>query len=453
MKKFLLLSLAVLMACQPAQKAPQSFEELLHITDETDRGICDLALSDLRDQFNVDAVNEFQAEAFDYEQVAKAYPEDWAAQIRIIFRRAALKRRMNIERVDPKIAKEFYDSLIPENASPSNLITFHENYHYWQDRIEEQVEYGEPESEKYNIRFCVINEKRADLHATSRKDIMERIERGIKLPSPDLIENINHETVFDFGFEANMLKQLYSGVTISDLSAFERAEIRGRGSLLPFDPKTAEEFWISRDEEIDSYIDYIQTTEFSSPSEKLKYMTDIDQSLRRLFSTSDVNTHFENQEEIDTFKEGLFTRLFKVDAFNTSELESMLEGRGWFRDDKDGDGAGNLAWLVAQHADQRPDFQERVLTLIEAELGAPGVSKSNYAYLYDRVQVRFMEGDENTTRTQRYGTQGRCTGPGIWEPHTLEEPDRIDELRKEVGLGPIADYKTRFKDVCQRDER
>ena len=61
MKKFLLLSLAVLMACQPAQKAPQSFEELLHITDETDRGICDLALSDLRDQFNVDAVNEFQA--------------------------------------------------------------------------------------------------------------------------------------------------------------------------------------------------------------------------------------------------------------------------------------------------------------------------------------------------------------------------------------------------------
>lgn len=131
----------------------------------------------------------------------------------------------------------------------------------------------------------------------------------------------------------------------------------------------------------------------------------------------------------------------------------MLDGRGWFRDDKDGQGAANDAWLIAQHADRNPDFQEKALKLIEAELEAPGVSKSNYAYLYDRVQMRFMNGDNLEKRLQRYGTQGRCTGPGTWEPFPVEEPDRIDKVRAEVGLGTIEAYKSRFKNICTEDQR
>jgi len=131
----------------------------------------------------------------------------------------------------------------------------------------------------------------------------------------------------------------------------------------------------------------------------------------------------------------------------------MLEGRGWFRDDKDGSGAANDAWLIAQHADLDPDFQAKALTMIEAEFDAPGVSKRNYAYLYDRVQMRFSDDAATERKLQRYGTQGRCTGPGTWEPFPIEEPDRIDEVRADVGLGTMEAYKSRFKTICTKDQR
>jgi len=131
----------------------------------------------------------------------------------------------------------------------------------------------------------------------------------------------------------------------------------------------------------------------------------------------------------------------------------MLKGRGWFRDDNDGEGASDRGWIIAQHADRDPEFQQEALKLIEAELGAPSVSKSNYAYLYDRVQMRFNDYDSIEKRLQRYGTQGRCTGPGTWEPLPMEDPDNIDARRAEVGLGPIKDYKARFKSICKEDQR
>jgi hypothetical protein len=223
-------------------------------------------------------------------------------------------------------------------------------------------------------------------------------------------------------------------------------------SIYPADPKTAEAFWAARDKEIDAYLNYLSSYEFSAAADKLSKMTDIDQSLRKMFSDPKAVTHFENAKEFDNFKTGIGSRVFKVDNFNTAELKSMLKNRGWFRDDVDGPGAGSSAWLIAQHADRNPEFQQDVLTLIEAELGAPGVSKSNYAYLYDRVQMRFTDGDLEG-RVQRYGTQGRCTGPGTWEPLPVEEPARIDEVRAEVGLGTIAEYKARFKNICTEDQR
>ena len=91
----------------------------------------------------------------------------------------------------------------------------------------------------------------------------------------------------------------------------------------------------------------------------------------------------------------------------------MLEGRNWFRDDEDGAGAAGIAWLIAQHADRNPEFQKEVLVRIEKALGDPGVSASNYAYLYDRVGAGFGAGKSDEERLQKYGTQGRvrmCIG-------------------------------------------
>jgi len=81
------------------------------------------------------------------------------------------------------------------------------------------------------------------------------------------------------------------------------------------------------------------------------------------------------------------------------------------------------------------------------------VSKSNYAYLYDRVQIRYADGIDGIKKLQRYATQGRCSGPGTWEPFPFENPDDIDATRANVGLGTLAEYKSRFKNMCTEDQR
>ena len=419
----------------------------------TDTQICNLPLTDIRAQLSPDELETAKAKAFNYETLIDKYASDPEAQIRIIFRRAALKRRMMVDNDDTALAEEYYDTLKASESAPVTLTDYHDGYHYWMDRIGEQSQYGDPGSAAYNLRFCVINEKRAKLHAASRADIQARVERGVNLPASELVENINHETPFDNAFSKDMLSKIFTSEKVDKMTPLERAQMRSDQAIMPTDPKTAKMFWEKRDEEISSVIEFLKSHEFSTPADKLTYMTNIDQSLRKLLRRADAKQHFENAEEYEAFKDGIVTRMIKVDDFNTAELEKMLSGRGWFRDDIDGSGAAGDAWLIAQHADRNPEFQIKALALIEADIDAPGVSKANYAYLYDRVQMRFTDDMDTEKRIQRYGTQGRCTGPGTWEPFPVETPDRIDEIRAEVGLGSMADYKSRFKDICREDQR
>ena len=65
--------------------------------------------------------------------------------------------------------------------------------------------------------------------------------------------------------------------------------------------------------------------------------------------------------------------------------------------------------------------------------------------LYDRVAV-------NEGRPQRYGTQGRCTGPGSWEPRPIEEAANVDARRTwaEIrGFPRMADYRERMNALCR----
>ena len=453
MRLLTILALGVLAACETKSSTPQNFGDLLTLTDMTTNPICNLSLGDIRKNLSPEALEAAKAEAFNYDGVVKAYADDPAAQIRIIFRRAALKRRLNVVGDRPELAQEFYESFDVREGVPITLEGFKDELEYWSERVGEQSDYGDPKSDSYNLRFCVLNERRAELHAASRKEIVSRVEAGVTLPASKLIENLHYETTFSDGFLDRIMAQIFTEDNIKALSALERAKMRGREPIMHFDPKTAGEFWEKRDAEIEAIIDFIKTAHFSTTADKLKEMTNIDQSLRYLWGGEVADSHFDNAQELDAFRKGISQRIVMVDEFNTAELGKMLEGRGWFRDDIDGSGAAEDAWLIAQHADRKPNFQAKVLKMIEAEIDAPGVSKSNYAYLYDRVQMRYLDEGEAGKRLQRYGTQGRCTGPGTWEPHPIESPERIDEMRAEVGLGPIEDYKARFKNICTKDER
>ena len=172
--------------------------------------------------------------------------------------------------------------------------------------------------------------------------------------------------------------------------------------------------------------------------QKLQRMFDVDQFWRK----ADIPfQHKYSKDETEYGRKQFVSRFQAIDAANTNDLKELLKIYGWFKISEFGKSSDQNAWLLVQHADQDVAFQKEVLQKLEALHPEAETSPKNYAYLFDRVA-------SNEKRPQRYGTQGRCVGPGKWEPHTIENPDRVEELRKAVGLDPLEAYKKRFIDTC-----
>ncbi len=131
------------------------------------------------------------------------------------------------------------------------------------------------------------------------------------------------------------------------------------------------------------------------------------------------------------------SRFCTLDEENTRWLKAQVSQTGWFTVRKYGPDADSAAWLLVQHADLDVPFQTEMLSILEPLVPLKETRQSNYAYLYDRVAV-------NSGRPQRYGTQGRCTPAGVWEPREVEQPEKLDERRAAVGLGPEAGYRAVF---------
>lgn len=124
---------------------------------------------------------------------------------------------------------------------------------------------------------------------------------------------------------------------------------------------------------------------------------------------------------------------------NAEWLKSVLAEIGWFDIRIYGEEASQAAWLLVQHADHDPDWQRAMLALLEAKVREGDFQGRYFAYLSDRVAM-------NANSPQRFGTQGRCVGPGDWQPFPVAEPSAaLDARRQAVGLEPIGAYRARFR--------
>jgi hypothetical protein len=178
---------------------------------------------------------------------------------------------------------------------------------------------------------------------------------------------------------------------------------------------------------------------------KLQHMVDVDQYARNAaMSAGGAALPLEETTELAS---RLSRRLEEVDARHIQELEPLLERYGWFTIRQFDAIADRNAWLLVQHADSAPELQRRVLKVLEPLTKTGDTSLKNFAYLFDRVAVSVQ--DPERRELQRYGTQGQCSGPGTWEPHPVEEPAKLDERRRAVGLEPLVEYQRLFKDLCR----
>jgi hypothetical protein len=141
-------------------------------------------------------------------------------------------------------------------------------------------------------------------------------------------------------------------------------------------------------------------------------------------------------EDRQALREEVNRELRPIDDDNLRYLKSVLPADGWFRNSRDGKQATEDAWLIVQHASDR-DFQKAVLARMEQLVPLGEVSGPDYALLYDRTEM--FEG-----RPQKYGSQGTCEA-GVTVIYKLQDPARVDALRKSVGLADsLADYQKRL---------
>ncbi len=127
--------------------------------------------------------------------------------------------------------------------------------------------------------------------------------------------------------------------------------------------------------------------------------------------------------------EGYHPRMEALHRANAQLLRQLIAEHGWPNEEIAGTDGAEAAWLVAQHSISEPEFMRSCRDLVAVEARAGRVPSWQHAYLYDRIQV--SEG-----KPQRFGTQFEMTpdGPVVCE---VDQPERLDDNRKEVGLGPM----------------
>jgi hypothetical protein len=141
--------------------------------------------------------------------------------------------------------------------------------------------------------------------------------------------------------------------------------------------------------------------------------------------------------------QGYHPAMQAVHDHNATRLTEILEQHGWPGRSLVGDDAAHAAWLVLQHAIGSPALQRRGVELLQQAVARGEAPAQEAAMLEDRIRV--FEG-----RPQCYGTQFDWDENGQLSPLPIEDAAGVDERRREVGLGPLADDIRRSREDLAR---
>lgn len=138
----------------------------------------------------------------------------------------------------------------------------------------------------------------------------------------------------------------------------------------------------------------------------------------------------------------LIDKQFEVVRRHKPLLENILRTHGFPNYALVGKTSSHNFWLLVQHCDDDPAFQGQVLALMGEEVRRGNADPRDYAYLVDRVNL-------NTGKSQVYGTQVTYQD-GKAVPRALQDPDRVEQRREEVGLMPLSKYLREMTEAHQR---
>jgi len=110
---------------------------------------------------------------------------------------------------------------------------------------------------------------------------------------------------------------------------------------------------------------------------------------------------------------------------------------GWIDAKRFGKEAASAAWLIAHHT-HNDSLRLAAIQEMEPVVKATKTDSSRFAHLFDRH--RMITGERT-----RYGTQISLNPQGDIVCGPLENREKVDHLRKEIGLEPLAEYLEEYK--------
>ena len=128
--------------------------------------------------------------------------------------------------------------------------------------------------------------------------------------------------------------------------------------------------------------------------------------------------------------DGYHPRMEELHRANASRLRQIIAVFGWPGHTLVGEQGARAAWRIAQHSIGEPAFMRQCRDMLDAASQKQDVPRWQFAMIDDRIRV--YEG-----KPQRYGTQLR-NGPQGLEPHPLENANRVNSMRMQAGLPPLA---------------
>jgi len=124
----------------------------------------------------------------------------------------------------------------------------------------------------------------------------------------------------------------------------------------------------------------------------------------------------------------------EADLRHTARLRAIVAEYGWPGRSLVGQDGAHAAWLLAQHADDEPDFQRECLDMLRVAVDAGEAAAVDWAYLSDRVAVALGQ-------PQLHGTQFRRDPNGDrFIPAPMDDIVRVEQRRAGLGLPTLNQY-------------
>ena len=124
---------------------------------------------------------------------------------------------------------------------------------------------------------------------------------------------------------------------------------------------------------------------------------------------------------------------------NNARIKEIIDSHGWPGISVVGKEGSEAAWLVVQHAVLDTKFMSDCLALLREAVHQGEAEGWCLAYLQDRVLTQ-------SGQPQIYGTQHNIDENGIAFPLPMQEPEKVDLLRQEVGLDPLSVATNRIQE-------